>query len=66
MMSVNSSPPLHNKSRDYALGHKDLRMTSHYAHLSDDHLQQAVKSLDLALDSSTVIDTLRVTEGETR
>jgi site-specific recombinase XerD len=48
------------------LGHKDLRMTSRYAHLSDDHLQQAVKSLGLALDSSTVIDTLRAPEGETR
>jgi len=28
------------------LGHKDLRMTSRYSHLSADHLQQAVKSLD--------------------
>jgi integrase len=48
------------------LGHKDLRMTSRYAHLSDDHLQQAVKSLDLALDSSTVMDTLRTPADETR
>jgi integrase len=48
------------------LGHKDLRMTSRYAHLSDDHLQQAVKSLDLVLDSNTVMDTLRTPEEETR
>jgi integrase len=31
------------------LGHKDLRMTSRYSHLSADHLQQAVNSLDTAL-----------------
>lgn len=31
------------------LGHRDLRMTSRYSHLSADHLQQAVKSLDTAL-----------------
>jgi integrase len=31
------------------LGHRDLRMTSRYAHLSADHLQQAVNSLDTTL-----------------
>lgn len=40
------------------LGHKDLCMTSRYAHLSADHLQQAVKSLDLALGANHVMDTL--------
>jgi integrase len=40
------------------LGHKDLRMTARYAHLSDDHLQEAVKSLDTALGSPKAIDTL--------
>jgi integrase len=34
------------------LGHRDLRMTSRYAHLSADHLQQAVKSLDAVLGES--------------
>jgi integrase len=34
------------------LGHRDLRMTSRYSHLSADHLQQAVKSLDTALEES--------------
>jgi integrase len=34
------------------LGHKDLRMTARYAHLSADHLQQAVNSLDAVLGSS--------------
>jgi integrase len=40
------------------LGHKDLRMTARYAHLSADHLQQAVKSLDTVLGSNRAIDTL--------
>jgi integrase len=31
------------------LGHKDLRMTARYAHLSADHLRQAVNSLDTVL-----------------
>jgi site-specific recombinase XerD len=31
------------------LGHRDLHMTSRYAHLSTDHLQQAVNSLDTML-----------------
>jgi integrase len=35
------------------LGHRDLRMTSRYAHLSADHLQQAVKSLDAVLGESS-------------
>jgi integrase len=34
------------------LGHRDLRMTSRYAHLSADHLQQAVNSLDTILGHS--------------
>lgn len=34
------------------LGHKDLRMTARYSHLSADHLQQAVKSLDAILGRS--------------
>lgn len=46
------------------LGHKDLRMTSRYAHLSADHLQQAVKSLDLALGSNTTTDTLWTPTGK--
>jgi site-specific recombinase XerD len=28
------------------LGHKDLRMTMRYSHLSPEHLQGAVKALD--------------------
>jgi integrase len=31
------------------LGHRDLRMTSRYSHLSADHLQQAVKGLNTVL-----------------
>ena len=44
------------------LGHKDLRMTARYAHLSADHLQQAVKSLDAVLGSNKPIDTLWIPE----
>jgi integrase len=40
------------------LGHKDLRMTARYAHLSADHLQQAVKSLDAVLGLNCGVDTL--------
>ena len=40
------------------LGHKDLRMTARYAHLSADHLQQAVNSLDALLGSNKAMDTL--------
>jgi integrase len=40
------------------LGHKDLRMTARYAHLSADHLQQAVKSLDASLGSDNTMDTI--------
>ena len=47
------------------LGHKDLRMTARYAHLSADHLQQAVKSLDAVLGSNKPIDTLWTPEEET-
>jgi integrase len=39
------------------LGHKDLRMTARYVHLSADHLQQAVKSLDTVLGPNRAIDT---------
>ncbi|HSF30430.1 MAG TPA: tyrosine-type recombinase/integrase [Candidatus Tectomicrobia bacterium] len=45
------------------LGHKDLRMTSRYAHLSLDHLQQAVKSLDAALSPNHATDTLWTPAG---
>lgn len=31
------------------LGHKDLRMTMRYAHLSAEHLQQAVNRLDVVM-----------------
>lgn len=31
------------------LGHKDLRMTTRYAHLSAEHLQQAVNRLDAVM-----------------
>jgi integrase len=34
------------------LGHKDLRMTMRYAHLSAEHLQQAVNRLDVVLGDS--------------
>jgi integrase len=40
------------------LGYKDLRMTARYAHLSADHLQQVVKSLNTVLGSNRAIDTL--------
>ena len=33
----------------HLLGHKDPRMTMRYAHLSDAHLNQAVKTLDTVL-----------------
>jgi integrase len=41
------------------LGHRDLRMTSRYAHLSADHLQQAVKSLDAILGGPSAQDMAR-------
>jgi site-specific recombinase XerD len=31
------------------LGHKDLRMTMRYSHLSAEHLQQAVNRLDVVM-----------------
>jgi integrase len=37
------------RTTQHLLGHKDLRMTSQYWHLSADHLQQAVKSLNTVL-----------------
>ena len=37
------------------LGHKDLRMTSRYSHLSADHLQQAVESLDSVFGEGKLI-----------
>ena len=40
------------------LGHKDLRMGAPYAHLSADHLLQAIKSLDTVLGSNRAIDAL--------
>jgi hypothetical protein len=46
------------------LGHKDLRMTARYAHLSADHLQQAVNSLDAALGSHHARVTLWTPEGK--
>jgi integrase len=48
------------------LGHKDLRMTARYAHLSADHLQQAVKSLDTVLGSNRAIDTVWTPAEEQR
>lgn len=48
------------------LGHKDIRMTARYAHLSADHLQQAVKSLDAVLGSGNMLDTLWTPAGNAR
>jgi integrase len=48
------------------LGHRDLRMTARYAHLSADHLQQAVNSLDTTLGCNKAIDTLWTPAEELR
>jgi hypothetical protein len=37
------------------LGHKDVRMTARYAHLSPVHLQAAVRGLDRAFGGATVL-----------
>jgi site-specific recombinase XerD len=35
------------------LGHKDIRMTLRYAHLSREHLQAAVGTLDRSFEAGT-------------
>jgi site-specific recombinase XerD len=41
------------KTVQYLLGHKDIRMTLRYAHLSGEHLQAAVGTLDAGLKVGT-------------
>jgi integrase len=41
------------KTVQYLLGHKDIRMTLRYAHLSGEHLQAAVGTLDSRLNVGT-------------
>jgi len=41
------------KTVQYFLGHKDIRMTLRYAHLSGEHLQAAVGIFDLGLNVGT-------------
>ena len=41
------------KTVQYLLGHKDIRMTLRYAHLSGEHLQAAVGTLDTGLKVGT-------------
>jgi integrase len=41
------------KTVQYLLGHKDIRMTLRYAHLSGEHLQAAVGTLDIGLNVGT-------------
>jgi integrase len=41
------------KTVQYLLGHKDIRMTLRYAHLSGEHLQAAVGTLDVELKVGT-------------
>ena len=42
------------------LGHKDLRMTSRYAHVEADHVREAVNALN------TILSDLKATEAEMR
>jgi integrase len=44
------------------LGHHDIKMTQRYAHLSPDHLHQAVRVLDKSKRSDTRTDTQGVSE----
>jgi integrase len=46
------------------LGHKSLRMTERYAHLSEDHLRNATLALASSLELDSQVDTNRALEGK--